>query len=89
MLVLPHDDNAIRNGHVDFIMIIPMVGATIAVRQMIHIIVVFARSFDPFGHTHLFANVLHVMALLKDWILFVAVGEARTCHCCVDFFGNL
>lgn len=81
VLVLAHHNDPIGHRHVQFVLIVPMIRATIAVRQMVQIVVVLAGRLDALRHAHLLANILHVMTFLEHRVLLKAVGERRTGHC--------
>lgn len=81
MLILAHHHNAIGHRHVDFVVVAPVVrAAAVAQRHVVHVVVELAGRLDALRHAHLFANVLHVVALLEHWVLLEAVGERRTGH---------
>lgn len=84
MLFLANDHNSIGHGHVDFVLVVPMIGTATIAQRHIEIVIVLARCLDSLWHTHLFADVLCVMTFLKNRILLVAVSiicwAARQCH---------
>lgn len=78
MLILSDDDNPVGHRHFDFIMVVPMVG--ISVSQVIHVVVMFARCSNALRYAHLFAYVLHVVALLENGILLESIRKGWTRH---------